>query len=341
MKRSALVMASLLLGSVACDVQGSDDGKGTDGGEANPAVSTGEARRVVKELDKKEDSGSLSPAYWHKIQEGPWLDRSLVRIDNVKMRGKPDDKTPSNHPRLDSAVHAWAAKPRAGGGGEWILGARQVSSSEIGGESKNTAEMRWSLHHRDSKDGPWRTALVVMPRGKKDLPKAATNKSKAVPTVSSDEDLAVQPGRACGAFDDYVSHKTTGKDLRWSKQIKKYRNSYGDTTGVRKAYANPKSAKVSVKMRRTPLGPAWRTQDGGALVACTRVSETAVDMGPGRWFEMEITGWDNISETRWNTFTQTLMTMTMLKVPANGSPISIAADTTWPYKFNGTEYTGS
>ncbi|MGP3991772.1 hypothetical protein [Streptomyces sp. 3N207] len=153
-------------------------------------------------------------------------------------------------------------------------------------------------------------------------------------------DLTVQPGKACKAFIDYVSRKDTGNDRHWSSQIKKFRHAFGDTKTVRKQLGDPKSVKGEVTVQRTPIGPAWRTQDGGALVACTGEKKLTVDMGPGQWTEMRMPGWDNTGNTRWNTFTQTTMLMTVLKVPADGSPISIAGDTTWPYKFKGTEYAG-
>ena len=135
MKRSALVIVFLLLGAVACDDESgaAKNANRSASQKAGPPVSTDEAIRVLKGLAKKDDSGSLSPTYWRRIQEGPWLDRTLAVVENVKKRGKDDPgQHPTNRPDLDPAVNAWVAKPGGRSGG-WILGARQVSGYAVGG----------------------------------------------------------------------------------------------------------------------------------------------------------------------------------------------------------------
>ncbi|AVZ77086.1 hypothetical protein SLUN_37970 [Streptomyces lunaelactis] len=178
MKRSALVIATLLLGAVACDANSGDrkNANSTPSAKAKPPMSTDEARRVLKDLDAKDDSDSLSPAYWRKVHEGPWLDRTLATIDNIKERGKDDpSQDPTNRPDVDPAVHAWT-KP-AGSSGDWILGAQQTSSHNIGGEFTNQVSMRWSLYHRGRDSDPWRIAFTVGAPAKKDLPQVAPQRS--------------------------------------------------------------------------------------------------------------------------------------------------------------------
>ncbi|MGW2083072.1 hypothetical protein ACWCOW_40425 [Streptomyces sp. NPDC001939] len=343
MKRSALLIATLTLGSVACDAS-SSDGKNasiTPSAEAEPPVTADEARRVLKDLDKKDNSDSLSPAYWRNVHEGPWLDRTLARVDNIKRLGKDDpSQGPTNRPHVDPAVHAWVAKPGTKDSGDWILGAKQVSSHSIGGEFKNKVSMRWSLSHRGDSGAGWRTALTADAPGKKDLPQVAADKSWRVPTTAPDTALAMRPGKACGMFLDYITRKGTYKSFRWSSQIDMYRATHGDTKPIRQQLGDPQSLDTQVAGQRTPVGPAWQTKDGGALVACIGVNTVAADMGSGRWIQFTTSGWDGTTGIRWNRFTQTMMTMTMLKVPAHGAEISIAAQTTWPYKFDGTEYNG-
>ncbi|MGW1185383.1 hypothetical protein ACWD7Y_17145 [Streptomyces drozdowiczii] len=345
MKRSALVVAMLLLGTAACDAA-SDDGRNTNStpsAKAKTPVSADEARRVLKDLDAKDDSDSRSPAYWRKIHEGPWLDRTLAMIDNIKKRGKDDPgQDPTNRPTIDPAVHAWVAQPD-GHSGDWILGARQIVSRTVGGESeKNEASMRWSLYHRGSEGDPWRIAFTADAPAKTDLPQVAANKSRAAGTVKPDAaGLATQPGKACGEFFDHVAYKDTrGNHLKWSSQIDKYRATGKDTKSLRKQLGNAESVDIRSEGQRKPVGPAWRTKDGGALVACVSVSTVVTDMGAGRWLTLRSSGWDGTTGIRWNKFTQQMMRMTVLKVPVDGTEISIAAQSSWPYKFDGTEYTG-
>jgi hypothetical protein len=77
------------------------------------------------------------------------------------------------------------------------------------------------------------------------------------------------------------------------------------------------------------------------LVACVGVNTVATDMGPGRWLTFTTSGWDGTTGIRWNKFTQSMMQMTVLKVPAAGSEISVAAQGIWPYEFDGTKYNGT
>ncbi|MCX4666540.1 hypothetical protein OG453_07630 [Streptomyces sp. NBC_01381] len=344
MKRSALVIATLVLGAVACDGSAGDgkNANSTPSAKAKPPVTADEARRILKDLDKKDDSDSLSPAYWRKVHEGPWLDRTLARVDNIKKLGKDDSSLdPTNRPHLDPAVHAWVAKPASESSGDWILGAQQVSSHTIGGEFKNKASMYWSLSHRGDAGGAWRTAFTAYAPKKKDLPQVAADKSGRVRTVAPNADLAVQPGKACGVFLDYITRKDTDEKLQWSSQIDTYRATHGDTKPASKQLNNPESVELRAEGQRTPIGPAWQTKDGGALVACVGMNTAAADMGAGRWIKFTTSGWDGTTGIRWNKFTQTMMTMIVLNVPADGAEISIAAQTTWPYKFDGTKYNGA
>ncbi|GHE11423.1 hypothetical protein [Streptomyces alanosinicus] len=306
--------------------------------KAKPPVSVDEAQRVLKALDKKDDSDSLSPSYWRSIQEGPWLDRTLARIDSIKARGRDESQNPTNRPHVDPAVRAWVAMPDTAGAGSWILGAQQVSSYAIGGEFKNTVSMRWSLIHRADDGGAWRTAFTADAPSKEDVPQIAVDGNGTAQIVAPNAHLAVQPGKACGAYFDYVTRKSADEHLRWSSQIDTYRATYGQTKPIREQLGNAESVNIQTKAQRAPVGPAWQTKDGGALVACVDVNTVTADMGPGRWLKLTTSGWDGTTGIRWNKFTQTMMQMTILKVPAGSSDISIAAQSTWPYKFDGTEY---
>lgn len=332
-----------MLGSVACDTQSSDGGatQGTPSAEAKPPVSANEAREIAKDLKAKNANDSLNPAYWRKIHAGPWLDRTLAEINNIKKRGRDDpEQRPTNRPEVDSTVHAWVTKP-GGGSGDWIFSAQQTSGHTIGDGSKNKAHMSWNLHHRADDEGAWRTAFTTHADSKKDLPELAADKSGIAQTVETQSDLPIQPGNTCSTFIDYTTGKNRKENIHWSPEIDQRRATYGDTKEIQKEIGNAESVKIETEGRRDPVGPAWRTKDGAVLVPCVSVNTTTTEMGSGRWIEFTWSGWDGTTGIRWNKFTQRMMTMTMLKVPVDGTEISIAAESTWPYKFSGSEHKGN
>lgn len=260
-------------------------------------------------------------------------------MQNIKKRGRDED--PSNRPERDAQVHTWTAHASGAEGDAWILVARQVSAHTVG-DSENRVDMAWSLYHQQRASGPWRKAFVAHAPTKKTLPRVADGKKGAARTVSSGAGLSVDPMKVCGELSDYVTGKGgSSTRLEWSQQIDTFRSTSGDTKALRKEAGGAQSVSTKVDGRRSPLGPVWRTDDGGALVPCVSVGTLTADMGPGRWTQFGSSGWDGTSGIKWNKYTSSTMRMMILKIPADRSDIRFAAESIWPYKFDGTKYTGS
>ncbi|MEU6765479.1 hypothetical protein ABZ916_23475 [Streptomyces sp. NPDC046853] len=299
-----------------------------------------EARRVVEDLAAKEASESLDPVYWRGIYEGPLLDQTLARVQNIKKRGR--DKDPSNRPERDAQIHTWTAHASGAGSDAWILAARQVSAHTVG-DSRNRVDMAWSLYHQQRANGAWRKAFVSHAPTKTSLPPVAADKKKGTArTVAPDAGLGLDPMKACGELSDYVTKKGSSSTRHeWSKQIDTFRSTFDDKKLLRREAGGAQSVSTKVEARRSPLGPVWRTDDGGALVPCVSVGTLTADMGPGRWTRFGASGWDGTSDIKWNKYTQSTMRMEVLKIPAGRSDIGFAAESIWPYEFDGTKYSGS
>lgn len=338
MRRSVLAVAMLLIGAVACEAE-PEEGPAPDsksGPSAKP-LTVRDAQRVVVGAAKKNDSDSLSEAYWRGVAEGPWLEQNLARVENIKKRGDDAPPAPTNSPQADPTVHTWTIS-RPDGSDRWIWGAQQTRSRTVG-DSKNTVSMRWTLHHQQ-KDGSWRQAFTVDGDTKTSLPQLAGSDGQAV-SADEDERLTAAPSLVCGLLDDYITRKGgRAQALKWSAKVDDYRSGYSDIKSLRKNAGDAKTVTIKTEPTRKPVGPAWRTKDGAGLVPCVSVNTVSTDMGPGNYVEFTSSGWTGTTGIRWAKYTQTTMMMTVLKVPAGTSEIGIAAQTTWPHTFEGTRYTG-
>ncbi|MFJ3517059.1 hypothetical protein [Streptomyces sp. NPDC090131] len=300
-----------------------------------------EARRVAEDVDKRAEQESQDPEVIKGYAEGPWLDHLLAAAESGRKYGTSMPPGPTNSPEVAPAVHAWAGAG-TGTGERWILAASEVSSHTVGA-SQNSAELRWSLHH-EGKDGTWRVGLKAFAPTVGALPTPAVGPDGQAVTGGDTSDLAADPAEVCGRYYDYRNGKdgTKASDTGWAADIDDARAKLAE---MRKDLPvrldNPKSLTTQQEPTRTPYGPLWRTVDGGALVACLAVNTAVVDMGPGRYQTFSSSGWSGTTGIRWNSYTQTQLSMTMLKIPAGPGEVSIGAEASWPYTFDGTRYNGS
>jgi hypothetical protein len=338
MRRSVPVMAILLLAVVGCEQEAGKKAPATSGPPAAKRLTTDQARQVVKDVNKRLDVQDRDAAYWREGAEGPWLDQLLATAENAKKYGTSAPPRPANSPKTVPTVHAWSAA----GADKWILGAYQSVGFTVG-EEKNSTELSWSLYHQ-GQDGTWRKTFLVQAPSTTSLPRIAKDSDGQAQTAGDTSQLAMPPKAACGRFGDYIAGKSDAETQRtaWSKEIDTLRTSLlSGEKERRKRLGNPALVDLSFDPGRTPHGPVWRTTDGGAVVACVAESKTVVDMGPGRYVEFSYSGWAGTTGIRWSSYTQTLLRMTVLKIPADSGEVSIAAEANWPYRFNGTRYTGN
>jgi hypothetical protein len=337
-----MAAALLLLAAVGCDRQTDAKAPGPSatrsGAGAVRPLSAEEARRVVTDVNKRTDSDSQDAEFWRGVTEGPWLEQRLATVETAKKYGTKAPPEPSNSPKTSPKIHAWSA---AGPDGRdrWVLGAYESAGWTVG-EKKKSAQLQWSLYHQQG--GAWRRTFLVDAPSRTALPELATGSDGQAGTGGDVSKLVMPPSTACGRYGDYITGKGTSKRARWSKEIADLRASFATAEeNVRESTNNPASARFSLEPRRAPHGPVWRTADGGALVACVAVSTAAIDMGPGRYIELTSSGWKGTTGIRWAAFTQSQLTLTVLKIPAGSGEVSKAAGASWPLHFNGTRYTGS
>ncbi|MFD5142768.1 hypothetical protein [Streptomyces sp. NPDC058401] len=344
-----LVTAVVVLGAVACEsapaAKGSGAVSGAEGSKGSPgaakALSADEARRLAEEVDKRAEQESLDPEVIKASAEGPWLDQQLAAADAGRKYGTSTPPGPTNSPEVAPAVHAWAGAG-TDAGDRWILAAREVSSHTVGA-SKESAELRWTLHHQ-GKDGTWRAAFRAFAPTVGALPEPAVGPDGQAVTGGDTSQLGADPAEVCGRYHDYGNSKdgTDPSDAAWDADIAaaRVKNAEG-RKGLSARLGRPKSLTMKQEPTRTPYGPLWRTVDGGALVACLSVNTLTVDMGPGRYQTFTSSGWTGTTGIRWNGYTQTQLSMTVLKIPAGPGKVSVAAEVSWPYTFDGTRYNGS
>ncbi|MFD7785350.1 hypothetical protein ACFV4Q_19955 [Streptomyces nojiriensis] len=302
-----------------------------------------EARRVAGDVDKRAEQTSQDPEVIKSYAEGPWLDQLLAAAESGRKYGTSTPPGPTNSPEVAPAVHAWAGAGTGAGAGErWILAAGEVSSHTVGASQKS-AELRWSLH-REGKDGTWRAAFRSFAPTVGALPTPAVGPDGQAVTGGDTSKLAADPAEVCGRYYDYRTGKdgTDDSDTGWGADVDAARaKSIEGLKELPERLNNPKSLTTQVEPTRTPYGPLWRTTDGGALVACLAVNTAVVDMGPGRYQTFISSGWSGTTGIRWSGYTQTQLSMTMLKIPAGQGEVSIGAEASWPYAFDGTRYNGS
>jgi hypothetical protein len=344
MRRSAPAIAALLLlAAVGCDLQtdakepGSSSPSPTD--QAKP-LNAEQARQVVKNLNRRMDVDSQDATFWREVAEGPWLDQRLATVDTAAKYGTKAPPEPTNSTKTAPDIHAWTT-PGPDGTDRWILAAYETAGWKVG-DTKKSVSLIWSLYHQ-RQGGPWRKTLQVEAPSTTALPKAAARADGQAVTGGDTSDLAAPPSSVCGLMEDYVMGKENAEAAKtpWSKQIDTGRTEF--TTAEQEVQEQFGAASVDITSTptRTPHGPLWRTTDGGALVACVSVTRTAIDMGPGRYSEFTTSGWAGTTGIRWAAYTQSMLAMTVLKIPAGTGEVSIAAKATWPYTFDGTRYTGS
>ncbi|MFE2310960.1 hypothetical protein [Streptomyces sp. NPDC059411] len=347
MRRSVPVIATLVLLCAAVGCRQQSDAKASDGpAAARPAATArprtaDEARVIVETVNKRGDADSSDPEVIKGAAEGPWLDELLAISENGKRYGTGAPPRPTNSPATSPAVHAWAGSG-PDGKGRWILGAYETASAAVGA-TENAAELVWSLYHEGA-DGVWRKALKTYAPSLTALPQPATGSDGQAVTGGDTAKLAADPATVCGLYDDYV-FGTSGPDtdgISWGAGIDGARVDRADAKKrLPERLSNPASLNTVSDPTRTPYGPLWRTSDGGALVACLSLRTTTVDMGPGRYQEFSYSGWSGTTGIRWSSYTQSQLGMTVLKVQPGAGEVSVAAQVSWPYKFDGTRHTGN
>lgn len=344
-----LVTAVVALGAVGCDStpapQGSGAATAAEGTKGSSAavkpLTADEARRLAGEVDKRAEQESQDPEVIKGYAEGPWLDQQLAAAENGRKYGTSTPPGPTNSPEVAPDVHAWAGAG-TGAGDRWILAADEMSSHTVG-SSQNSVELRWSLHHQ-GKDGTWRAAFRAFAPTVGALPEPAIGPDGQAVTGGDTSQLGADPAEVCGRYHDYRYGKegTDSSDPGWDANIAAPRAKLADALkGLPERLGNPKSLTTKQEPTRTPYGPLWRTVDGGALVACLSVNTLTVDMGPGRYRTFTSSGWTGTTGIRWNGYTQSQLGMTVLKIPAGRGQVSIGAEVSWPYRFDGTRYDGS
>ncbi|MEU6666061.1 hypothetical protein [Streptomyces sp. NPDC046727] len=345
MKRSATAVAALILiTAVGCDGQSDTKAQAgpTTSGQAGAArpMTASEVRRAVVSVNQREDTENWDAAFWRKTAEGPWLEQRLAAVDNHKKYGAGTEPEPTGSPKVSSRVHAWAAAGPADD--RWILGAYEARSASVG-DTENSARLYWSLYHQQKGEG-WRRAFLALAPSRSALPAPATGHDGQAVVSGDVSKLAASPSSVCRRYDDYITGKsgTAADDALWGKDIRTVRASFKSAkTHLRADFDNPASISLNSDPQPTHLGPVWRTVDGGALVACVDVTKTAIDMGPGRYIKLSYSGWPGTTGIRWAAMTQSQLNMIVLKVPVGSHEVSIAAQVSLPYHFDGTRYTGN
>ncbi|MFB6830728.1 hypothetical protein [Streptomyces hydrogenans] len=310
--------------------------------QAKP-LSALEARRIVEDVNRRLDADGKDAAFWHTAAEGPWLDLLLAKVENTAKHGGKAPPAPTNTPEVSPGVEVWPASSNAPGD-RWILGSFETSSWTISSEGvkkPKTATPTWTLYHQQG-EGPWRQTFQVHVSAGSGVPRPAVGNDGQAVTGGDTTKLAVPPSSVCGHMADYVAgtNDAQTRKSRWSKEITADRAEFAGIEQSLRERLGAKSVDVTSTTVRTPHGPVWRTADGSALVACVTVNQTAIDMGPGRYSVFPTSGWSGTTGIRWTSYTQSLMVMNVLKIPAGHGEVSVAAKSAWPYKFDGKRHTG-
>ncbi|MFE2853762.1 hypothetical protein ACFXJO_21865 [Streptomyces lavendulae] len=305
-----------------------------------PPLTEEEARKVVKDLSAKVEADSFDAEYWKGVTEGPLLEQQLAVVETARKYGTDRQPGPTNTPETDPAVHTWTTG-RDDGGDRWILGAHELSGHTVG-DSANETVLRWSLFHQQRTDSPWHASFVARAGDAKDLPQIAVGADGRAATGGDTSGLAANPADVCGRYGDYLHTDAGEGGVKWSKEVVSQHEALADgLKAERKSLGDPVRLEAGADTVRTPHGPVWRTTDGGALVACTTVSKLYTEMGPGRSTKFSSSGWAGTTGIPWASYTQRIMGLTVLKVPAGAAgEVSVAAQSHLPYSFEGTKYTG-
>lgn len=305
-----------------------------------PPLTADEARQVVKDIGAKVEADSFDAEYWKGVTEGPLLEQQLAVVETSRKYGTDRQPGPTNTPETDPAVHTWTTG-RDDGSDRWILGTQELSGHTVGA-AENETVLRWSLFHQQRTGSPWHESFLARADDAKDLPQIVVGPDGRAATGGDPTGLAANPSDVCGRYGDYLHTDAGAGGVKWSKEVVSLRESFADgLKAERKRLGNPAGLEAGAETVRAPHGPVWRTTDGGALVACTTVSKLSTEMGPGRSTTFSSSGWAGTTGIPWASYTQRIMGLTVLKVPAGGSgEVSIAAQSHLPYSFEGTRYTG-
>ncbi|MGW7318352.1 hypothetical protein [Streptomyces sp. NPDC054865] len=305
-----------------------------------PPLSEEEARGVVKDLTDKVEAVNFDAEYWKGVTEGPLLAQQLALVETGRKYGTERPPSPDNSPKTDPTVHTWSTG-KDDGSDRWILGAHEVAGRTVGAAKSETV-LRWSLFHQQGTGGPWLAAFVARAAGTTALPTIAMGSDGRAVTGGDVAGLAADPASVCGQYGDYLHTDTATGGVKWSQDITEVKTgSAAGLKSMRKDLGKGGKLDVNVDITRTPHGPLWRTTDGGALVACTAVSKVYTELGPGRSTTFSSSGWTGTTGIPWASYTQRIMGLTVLKVPAGASgEVSVAAESNLPYSFDGTKYTG-
>ncbi|MFF4319496.1 hypothetical protein [Streptomyces sp. NPDC001568] len=356
MRRSVPAALAVLLVAAATAGCGGQTSKAVAEGSATPALpatsspaapvkapplSEEEARGIVKDLTAKVEADNFDAEYWKGITEGPLLEQQLAVVETSRKYGTERPSVPSDSPpKNDSAVHIWSTG-KDDGSDRWILGAHEVEGHTVG-EAKGETVLRWSLFHQQRTGAPWLAAFLARAPETTALPGVAVGPDGRAVTGADAAGLAADPAKVCGQYGDYLHTDTGAGGVKWSQDVADVKAaSAAGLKAMRKDLGKGAKLDVAVDVNRAPHGPVWRTTDGGALVACTAVSKVYTELGPGRATTFSSSGWAGTTGIPWASYTQRIMGLTVLKVPAGASgEVSVAAESNLPYSFEGTKSTG-
>ena len=200
--------------------------------------------------------------------------------------------------------------------------------------------MRWSLYHRGRDGVPWRTAYSAEAPAKTDLrrwPWTGSERrkpSRLMPTWP--HSLA----RSAACFVVYVSHKTAGENLKWSSQIDKFRANYRDTKSIREQLGNAESVRVHVEVQSRPHWTCL-ADEGRRSPRCMCRRELG-HRRHGLWTVAQVHDeWlGRHHEHPVEQVHRALDADVGAEGAADGKEISLAAQSSWPYEFEGTKYKG-
>lgn len=306
-----------------------------------PPLSVEEAKGVVKDITLKVEADNFDAAYWRGVTEGPLLEQQLAVVETSKKYGTDREPRPANSPQTDPAVHTWSTG-KDDGSDRWVLGAHEVQGYTVGDADKE-AVLRWSLFHQQRPGAPWLAAFVARAPEPTDLPQVAVGPDGRAVTGGDTAGLGADPAKVCGQYGDYMhTDAGAGGGVKWSTEVAKRKAvSAAGLENMRKSLGKGAKVDFGVDVNRSPHGPVWRTTDGGALVACTAVSKVYTELGPGRSTTFSRSGWAGTTGIPWASYTQRIMALTILKVPAGATgEVSVAAESNLPYSFDGTKSTG-
>ncbi|MFF3013115.1 hypothetical protein [Streptomyces sp. NPDC057939] len=305
-----------------------------------PPLSAEEARGVVKDLTAKVEAVNPDAEYWKGVTGGPLLAQQLAVVETGKKYGADQPPSPGTPPKTDPAVHTWSTG-KDDGSDRWIFGAHEMEGRTVG-VAKSETVLRWSLFHQERTGGPWLATFVARAPATTDLPGIAVGPDGRAVTGGDVAGLAADPANVCGQYGDHLHTDTGTGGVKWSQDIAEVKaGSAAGLKAMRKDLGKGGKLDVNVDIDRAPHGPVWRTTDGGALVACTAISRVHTELGPGRSTTFSSSGWAGTTGIPWASYTQRIMGLTVLRVPAGASgEVSVAAESNLPYSFDGTKYTG-